>query len=136
MFALKSLVRALKQTLFSTNAGLPASWALSPGKQCFCRTRVCIQPLPGVMPQVPTASLPTLEFQAMASLSFIVSHTLAVLSRQMGNVGAPLPWLPEQTDLLCSVPIHFQESNSNKQTKSTHTQTAVRKNQTQLSSEI
>lgn len=111
MFTLKSPVRALNWSLFSLTAGFPPSWALSPGEQSSCWARVCVQPLPGVMPQVPTASLPTLEFPAMASPSFIISHALAVLSGQMGNVGAQLPWLPEQTDLLGSVPIHFRESN-------------------------
>lgn len=62
----------------------------------------------------------------MATPSFIISHALAALKRQMGSVGAQLPWLPEQTDLLCSAPIHFQESNLKNTTafQTTHTQPA------------
>lgn len=94
-----------------TEYRLSPSWAPSPGKQNSCWARAFLQPLPGATPQVPMTSLPTLEFPAMARPSFIISHALAVLSRQMGNVGAQLPWLPEHTDLLGSVPVHFRESN-------------------------
>lgn len=124
----QELGKGLELDTVLTECRLSPSWALSPEKQSSCLASVCLQPLPGATPQVPIASLPTLDFPAMASPSFIISHALAVLSRQMGNVGAQLPWLPEQTDLLGSAPIHFRESNFLKNP----TQTAFRKNQTQL----
>lgn len=64
---------------------------------------------------VHAAALPIPQFQAMATPSFIISHALAALKRQMGNVGAQSPWLPEQTDLVCSAPIHFQKATQKTQ---------------------
>lgn len=103
-------------TVFSDHR-LSPFWTPSPGWRSSCWARVSSSAIAGVMPLVHAAALPTPEFQAMATPSFIISHAMAALKRQMGSVGAQLPWLPEQTGLLCSAPIHFQESNSKKKTQ-------------------
>lgn len=112
-------------TVFSEHR-LSPFWAPSPGWRSSCWARVSSSAIAGVLPRVHAAALPTPEFQAMATPSFIISHALAALKRQMGSVGAPLPWLPEQTDLLCRAPIHFQESNSKKK-KNPHTQRLLKR---------